>query len=209
MNNILNKSTFYDMVSMIIPGFITIFFTSVMFDFKCIFYNEKLWFPIYVCVFTVSYLIGLLIHYYSKNKFDSITKNDPSKIQEAKNKLEEVLKKPHLKEYYEAYYKVINTTPIPILEAQVSFIRSMIVVLCILSCIAIASLIYYLFFQIPILKNFFINTIFPDNRIIILSIGVIILRLIFYKKLKKLMIKIQEAIYFRVFEDGNYMCNEK
>ncbi len=160
MNSILSKSTFYDLVSMLIPGFILIFSALKIFfpshEVENIFSNSKLGFPNYVCIIALSYLLGLAIHRLSQCVIDPFFRNRKECIKAAKTKFERDIAKrqerPERKindtevegEYYIAYFKVIGSSPsIPIMEAQVSFIKSMIIVilldifflaLCLLKC---------------------------------------------------------------------------
>lgn len=118
------------MVSMIIPGFLFILCvkeasgTEIVFNFKSI--------PTVIIVFSFSWIVGFMLHCISKRIFNPILRNRPKDIIDAeKETIRNVKNESDLKDYYLKYYRLMpgyTNATVPILEAQVSFLRSMLVV---------------------------------------------------------------------------------
>ncbi len=95
MTNLMSKSSLYDMLSMIIPGFITLFLLAqiVGCDTMKIFCCNCLAVPTYVCIFVLSYVAGLLVHYLSRAIFDRFLRNNPEHIEAAKRQFAATIKR--------------------------------------------------------------------------------------------------------------------
>lgn len=125
----------YDMLACIIPGYLVLLWGKIMF-FEDVNINISN-ISIAIVVFVFSYVIGLLAKGIMEKITNPILRNEPEKIRKAyiaskiifnkrrlpknKNKL--------LKQYYIAYNKAIKGNPntsVPILEAQIAFLRSLI-----------------------------------------------------------------------------------
>ncbi len=276
MTSLMTKSSLYDMLSMIIPGFITLFSFAKAVEMDQYFNkNAGLSIAHYICIFALSYLVGLIIHYFSKGLFDPCLRNNPKDIEIAKQrfkdskenkeninqrweirswecgivifvgvivliaciacrikesgifcaiiiiggiiggmyiayKIGKLLSKSKensdscatLDEYYKKYYQVIESSPsVPIMEAQVSFIRSMKIVLEIIIILIVVSIIPTEKICLWLCNN-------PTWTRNILVVYLIILLLIFAYILRWLMFNIQDSIYYRIFEDHYYIYGE-
>lgn len=162
MTNLMSKSTLYDMLSMIIPGYISLlcFYIACKgkFGWRDIDYNSI---PSIVIGFVLSYLVGILLHLLAKEIFNPVLRNNEKDIDEAQKKtkseiLERQKKEPNVETYYRIYYKLLGTsnTSIIILESQISFIRSITLVIP-MAILAIGSAQHPIEECIPI-KNFII-----------------------------------------------------
>lgn len=137
MTNLITKSTLYDTLSMVIPGYLFLLCLYVMFkDFSRLNEVDDNRLSSVVIYFTLSYLVGMIIHWVSKILFNRFLRNNDSAITKVKEEVaEEIEKRRELhttkEEYYQAYYAVLgkSNTAVPILEAHVSFIRSMVIVI--------------------------------------------------------------------------------
>lgn len=131
MTSLMTKSSLYDMVSMIIPGFLFIlcveFASGVGVD------NNFDNVAIGIVVFVLSYIVGLLLHLISKRIFDSIIRNDYHDISTAHSDINNTIKKEkNIRDYYCKYYKLMpeyTNEVIPVLESQVAFLKSMLIVI--------------------------------------------------------------------------------
>ncbi len=130
MNELISKSSLYDTVSMIIPGFIMLFYFAEKVGMTCYWgKNGSLSIAYYICIFALSYLVGLMIHYFSKLVYNPCLRNNRKHIRKARCRLRKDIQDKVLNEYYEDYYSTIRPSSVPIMEAQVSFIRSMTIVI--------------------------------------------------------------------------------
>lgn len=143
MKGLTTRLSLYDMLSILLPGFLTIFLSSAVLDS----FTDPLsiWnygtTTFWIIAFTISYIVGYLIHLISKLIFKSVRHNTNLSIK-VKKKFDEDVKKRisesksekyilDEKSYYELYYKIHKKEALkilPILEAQLSFFRSMTVV---------------------------------------------------------------------------------
>lgn len=137
-----NKTSLFDLVSMIIPGYTLIFsITGIFGKLEDLQINSMVYL---VPILAASYIVGMFIHHLSKLLFDPIFKENIGQIKRAheevyggidKNADDYLERKSDEKvkeTYYERYYISIDRykkSNIHILEAQFSFIRSMIVVI--------------------------------------------------------------------------------
>jgi len=124
------KSSLYDMVSMIIPGFLFILCVKEASGIEI--KNEFDSITTAIIVFSFSWIVGFVLHYISKRIFNPILRNRPKDIIDAEKETDRnVRKESDLKDYYLKYYTLMpsyTSVTVPILEAQVSFFRSMLVV---------------------------------------------------------------------------------
>ncbi len=157
--------------------------------------------PIYVCAFALSYLVGMLIHRSSDLFFKKILTNNPRNIQEAKiNFIKDLTgrggretssDKPLMEEYYERFYIAMeySLTKVPILEAQVAFIRSM---------------FFVIIFGIAVCVFYVCKMHLKDSSLVLclslLGILLLVLILCYYR-----MIRIQKNIHYCIYEDSHYM----
>lgn len=140
MTSLMNRLSLYDMLSMVIPGYLTLFLSARTFAIKVSWPDNSL---IYVVVtFCASYVIGLVIHRISRWVFGWLRHN--SWLNNAAHidflhdlaKREEEIKKSHDDKlsqewYYRTFYtlwKDASLSHIPPLEAQLSFCRSLCIV---------------------------------------------------------------------------------
>ena len=190
MTTLITKSTLYDTLSMIIPGYLILLWLKMAL-FPLAQYSLDI-VSQGIIVFVISYLIGIALHIFTKHVFNPILRNKKSHIQKAYDK---VGKRILLEEtddireiYYIAYYRVLTQylyTTIPIIEAKVSFIRSMICVL-----------ILYLFIPYFIDNTFQLPCSICYWRLVIVLMLVILLKIVFV---------LQNEIYTRVWEDDYYI----
>ncbi|MDR0754696.1 MAG: hypothetical protein LBF04_04830 [Prevotellaceae bacterium] len=139
MNNVSSKMTLYDMLAMVIPGFLLL----MLFPFCCGCIVLSKWInDIYTGVLLVlaSYIIGLIYHkaveyLYNKTEF----RNSEKHIKKQSERFYDTFKKDGGKlpdempistrnDYYTAYYALMKENmlnSIPILEVQVAFIRNL------------------------------------------------------------------------------------
>lgn len=144
MNELMTRLSLYDMLSILLPGFLTIFLCDIAFNNISTGITSGWHYgatTFWIIAFIISYIIGYLIHLTSKvifmnlrhntnlsskamKKFDSDIKKRISESTGENNILDE-------KSYYELYYKIHKKDALvilPILESQLSFFRSMTVV---------------------------------------------------------------------------------
>ena len=136
MTNLMIKSTIYDALSMIIPGYLLVQWGDMVFLGNI---EMRSTIGVVITTFTLSYIVGIIFHYIASCIFNPILKNKINRIKTEYNKLkvkereindktdEEIKEK-----YFTAYYNVLinySYTAVPILEAQVSFVRSIICVI--------------------------------------------------------------------------------
>lgn len=254
MTSLMTKSSLYDMMSMIIPGFLFIVCVEIAsgIGFDRNFYDLTA----SIITFVLSYILGLIIHLVSKILFNPLLRNDFDNIKQIENDVQKRIKEEsELKIYYEKYYKLIGDYPksvVPMLEAQVAFLRSMMVIIpaaifslavayvapCNKGCCCVNSLLFLygilmfivcfllfvveqcckdkcwiftwvgaIIFASPLSiffiardNEFYATDLFPisnDCLIIYLFILEIVLYFITNKR--------QKDIYFRIFEDDNYI----
>ena len=190
----MTKSTLYDMLSMIIPGYLLVLGVKLLCAPDCLAAGYTL--DSVVVVFVLSYLLGLVLHHLSKLLFDPVLRNKPARIRAMHRKpdladepLDDLTDDEVLARYYTAYYKVMRHYPytaVPILEAQVSFIRSMVCVI-----------LFYLLSACCI------------SGYTCLPTGVFVLLLIVAEVvLCLLMFKLQDNIYRAVWEDYYYITRK-
>lgn len=141
MNGFLSKVTLFDLLSMIVPGYLVLFLISRCFIDIPVWPYDELTF--YVATFTVSYIIGMLIHYLARFIFNCL-RNNECLIKSARKRFYRFQKNAKqeehetdlnhetlMEEYYAAYYRVsMNycSSSLSVLEAQYSFLRSMVIV---------------------------------------------------------------------------------
>lgn len=142
MNGFLSKVTLFDLLSMIAPGYLILFLISHCI-LKCtVWPYDDLTF--YVTAFTVSYIVGMFIHYLSRFIFHCLRNNEcliksarRRFILSKKNEEQKDLESENIdcntlmRKYYDAYYVVsmrYSSSTLSVLEAQYSFLRSMVVV---------------------------------------------------------------------------------
>ena len=133
MNGLTTKVSLYDLLSMIIPGYLFLYLLKRAFFSE---YSQTCDESTYlIVVFSCSYIIGLAIHYIAKLIFKSLRNNKCiiTRTREKFYNLNNVSiesKKDILSEYMDSYYiaSKYNWSSIPVLEAQYSFLRSMILV---------------------------------------------------------------------------------
>lgn len=235
-----NKTSLFDLVSMIIPGYTLIFSLSKILNIGELDSSGVAIVPI----LAASYIVGMFIHYLSKLLFDPIFKENIEQIRNAHQEVYDNIDKECMEDddnlkcksdkevkriYYERYYISIDRykkSNIHILEAQFSFIRSMIIVLftvfisiaykhyisigifCpIFFLIIIVAYIISSFFLIVILLTFSSFGLAPPNNIENLTVifsPIIIVFLIL------IMQKINKQICKSVWEDEYYTrCLDK
>lgn len=193
MNGFLSKVTLFDLLSMIVPGYLVLFLISRCFIDIPVWPYDELTF--YVATFTVSYIIGMLIHYLARFIFNCL-RNNECLIKSARKRFYRFQKnakqKEHetdlkhetlMEEYYAAYYRVsMNycSSSLSVLEAQYSFLRSMVIV----------GILYLVFGCLGF-------------GVFILS-GVAILAILSFV----IMIVILRKIHYVVWEDSHYISTE-
>lgn len=193
MNGFLSKLTLFDLLSMIVPGYLVLFLISRCFIDSPVWPYDELTF--YVATFTVSYIIGMLIHYLARFIFYCL-RNNECLIKSARRRFYRFQKnakqKEHetdlshetlMEEYYAAYYRVsMNycSSSLSVLEAQYSFLRSMVIV----------GMLYLVFGCLGF-------------GVFILS-GVAILAILSFM----IMIVILRKIHYVVWEDSHYISAE-
>ena len=133
MTSLLGKSTLYDMLACIIPGYLLLLLANLLFAPNITLKIDNV--SKAIGVFTLSYLTGLLLKWLMENILNGFLRNRPNRIRSAYNKSNCIFEKKDLpdkekdlmKKYYMAYYKALkgNTnSSIPTLEAQIAFLRS-------------------------------------------------------------------------------------
>jgi len=98
MTSLMTKSSLYDMISMIIPGFL--FILCVEFASGIGVNNNFDNAAVGAVVFVLSYIVGLLLHIVSKKIFDSVIRNDDHDISIARSDTDNAIKKEkNIREY--------------------------------------------------------------------------------------------------------------
>lgn len=136
MTSLLGKSTLYDMLACIIPGYLLLQLAKLLFAPNITLEIDNVNnVSIAIGVFTLSYLTGLLLKWLMENILNGFLRNTPNRIRSAYNKSNCIFKKGDLpdkeedlmQKYYIAYYKALKgnmNSSIPTLEAQIAFLRS-------------------------------------------------------------------------------------
>jgi hypothetical protein len=203
-----SKLTMYDFFAMVIPGLlILLLFRCIVgcyLSLNCEMVNNG-WFIVFVLIF--SYLIGLLWNKFMELFFCKF-RNCNFFIKQQYNKFALDYKKESGKEingidknfkheYYKAYYFLMEKNclnSIPVLEAQVALVRNLIVLILfyIIIFIHCDNVIYHY------VKSQLHNTF-----------GLAILLLIIFIGMICLLFKIQDKIYYLIWEGYEYIkCNE-
>lgn len=138
MTSLLGKSTLYDMLACIIPGYLLLLLANLLFAPNITLNIDNV--SIAIGVFTLSYLTGLLLKWLMENILNGFLRNTPKRIRNAYDKSNCIFKKEALpdkeedlmQKYYIAYYKALKgnmNSSIPTLEAQIAFLRSILPVI--------------------------------------------------------------------------------
>lgn len=145
MTSLLGKSTLYDMLACIIPGYLLLQLAKLLFAPNITLEIENV--SIAIGVFTLSYLTGLLLKWLMENILNGFLRNTPNRIRSAYDKSNCIFKEGTLpdkkgalpdkeedlmQKYYIAYYKALKgnmNSSIPTLEAQIAFLRSILPVI--------------------------------------------------------------------------------
>lgn len=138
MTSLLGKSTLYDMLACIIPGYLLLQLAKLLFAPNITLEIENV--SIAIGVFTLSYLTGLLLKWLMENILNGFLRNTPNRIRSAYDKSNCIFKEETLpdkeedlmQKYYIAYYKALKgnmNSSIPTLEAQIAFLRSILPVI--------------------------------------------------------------------------------
>lgn len=120
------------MLACIIPGYLLLLLIKLLFAPEIYLSKDNISFVI--GVFTFSYLTGLLFKWFMEKVLNDFLRNSPTRIRRAYNRSNCIFEKKRLpdnekeliKKYYIAYYKALKgnlNTSIPILEAQIAFLR--------------------------------------------------------------------------------------
>lgn len=139
MTSLASKTSLYDMVSMVIPGYLLILCVQFVSGIKFNFDSEI---AAAIVMFTLSWIIGLILHLVSKDIFDIVLRNRMKDLEDVNeevrkscDKVSESLNKNNKKvelDYYLRYYRQLPDyakSVVPILEAQVAFLRSLLLVM--------------------------------------------------------------------------------
>lgn len=141
MTSLLGKSTLYDMLACIIPGYLLLQLAKLLFAPNITLEIDNVNNVNNAIVFfTLSYLTGLLLKWLMENILNGFLRNTPNRIRSAYNKSNCIFKKGDLpdkeedlmQKYYIAYYKALKgnmNSSIPTLEAQIAFLRSILPVI--------------------------------------------------------------------------------
>lgn len=145
MTSLLGKSTLYDMLACIIPGYLLLQLAKLLFAPNITLNIDNV--SIAIGVFTLSYLTGLLLKWLMENILNGFLRNTPNRIRRAYDKSNCIFKEETLpdkkgalpdkeedlmQKYYIAYYKALKgnmNSSIPTLEAQIAFLRSILPVI--------------------------------------------------------------------------------
>lgn len=114
MTSLLGKSTLYDMLACIIPGYLLLQLAKLLFAPNITLNIDNV--SIAIGVFTLSYLTGLLLKWLMENILNGFLRNTPNRIRSAYNKSNCIFKKGALpdkeedlmQKYYIAYYKALK-----------------------------------------------------------------------------------------------------
>lgn len=141
MTSLLGKSTLYDMLACIIPGYLLLQLAKLLFAPNITLEIDNVNnVSIAIGVFTLSYLTGLLLKWLMENILNGFLRNTPNRIRRAYDKSNCIFEKKDLpdkeedlmQKYYIAYYKALKgnmNSSIPTLEAQIAFLRSILPVI--------------------------------------------------------------------------------
>jgi hypothetical protein len=202
--NLSSKITAYDFFAMLIPGLLILILLgnfSGNLPFNCEI-ATNVWFIIFFLI--LSYLIGLLwnklsefifckfrnCEYFIKQQYDKI------KLEYGKTSSKEIseeVDKDIKHKYYKAYYSLMKKNclnNIPVLEAQVAFIRNLLILIpfYIITFIHCDNAIY------TFIKSQLHNTL-----------GLVILLLIMLASMFYLLFQLQNKIYYLVWEGNKYL----
>jgi len=133
MISLLGKATLYDMLACVIPGYLLLLLLKLCFASSTAIKFDNI--SVAIAAFTLSYLVGLLIKRGMEVVFNGFLRNSSDRIRRAYNKSKCIFRKKHLPDnendllelYYTAYNKALRGNPntsIPIFEAQIAFLRS-------------------------------------------------------------------------------------
>lgn len=133
MNGLITRATLYDLLSMLIPGYLFLYLMKLIFIPSGFEKSDELTY--YIAVFALSYIVGMAIHLFTKLIFRKL-RNNPCIIKQTLNdfikdhKLQIIMKDDVTTEYLAAYYKAskFSWSAIPTIEAQYSFLRSMVII---------------------------------------------------------------------------------
>lgn len=170
----MSKAGLYDLLSMILPGYLVLFLIvrCVPMD-DCWRYDEITY---YTATFCISYVVGIIVHYISRNTFRWLGcrclresayykfLKDEKKRETEKSSNEKLTSRWYYKNYY-ALWKGNAINYISVMEIQLSFLRSMAVVGFLyalfgcrfLSCDAWLISLFFLFTLLCILLIIFIQ----------------------------------------------------
>lgn len=193
MNGMFSRVTLFDLLSMIVPGYLLLFLFELIFIPDVKWQYDELTFGI--VTFAVSYIVGIALHYLARFVF-SCLRNNEWLISKTNNRVKADLTKREntkhaseqsaimiMSDYYKAYYTVTKFYPassLQILEAQYSFLRSMLIVG-----------LFYILLGCKVLCACILSGI---AALILLSI--------------LLMIVILRKIHYVVWEDSHYISAE-
>jgi len=154
--NAISKLSLYDVLSMIIPGFLLLMLFPICSNYPM----ENLCTNVYVgfLLFIVCYVVGLIYHKVIEKLFSFFNfRNNPNHIKKMRDKVysdyqkqgskikkEDSTENFQMREYYNAYYQLMKNNMlnnIPTLEAQVAFLRNIlpitiiyVIVICCCQC---------------------------------------------------------------------------
>ena len=143
MTSLFGRSTLYDMLTCLIPGYCILFFLHFAQFIREIVNIDST--SIVITLFVLSYIVGLiykhLVFYFTDNEF----RNNPVNIRKAYFLAEIQHKKPIpltdnglLETYYMAYYNAVKengNSSIPTLEAQIAFLREIPILIILAPCL--------------------------------------------------------------------------
>jgi len=197
MNDAISKTTLYDMLTMVIPGFLLLMLFPLC--CPCWLTNFQNGTSIFM-LFIACYIVGLIYHKAIESLFNKLNfRNNTKQIEKMYNKFccdfkkdGEIIPKEKEKiqnkhQYYKAYYRLMNNNMlnnIPTLEAHVAFIRNLMPVL----------LLYIVALCCCRCCIFCIN-----------SCGLAIALLVVFVILMVLFFEIQDKIYYLVWEGEAYL----
>jgi len=217
--NVSSKVTLYDMLAMVIPGFLLLLLFQLSICGDCCPYIPCCGSSLITgtLIFIASYVVGLIYNKISFTNikwildclckkcylFDKIAeyvklackfRNNPDQIKKARKKFDEEYKEninDNVNDYYKAYYFMMEKNclnNIPVLEAQVAFLRNMIPVV--------------LLYIIPLMIHF--EKIFGNlSHLFSFAVALVIIAIAIV--MYRIMVKIQDKIYFLVWEGNEYL----
>jgi len=200
MTTLMSKSSLYDMVSMIIPGFLFILCVEIILGVEV----DKNFDTVTagIVTFTISYAIGLLIHISSKSILDPLIRNEKKDIVHVKEQVDKVIstEDEDIRDYYLQYYCLIEEYPkvvVPQIESQIAFLKSILTVSPFFLIALIADIVRHG-------CNSCISATFPLPDCCLIPL-VIVCCAILYLVIKHR----QNDVYKRIFEDFHYILNNK